>query len=362
MIKILHVVGIMHFAGLETMIMNYYRNIDRNRFSFDFVVHSPKEGDYDKEIESLGGRIYHAPVFRWYDHREYSKWWKALLSEQKYDIIHSHNGGGAYVFFPIARKYGVKTILHSHTDVKKRSLKFYLNKCRLNKACDFSTKFFACSESAGHYMFKKREFTIINNAIDQKKFEYNAALRDKVRKNLGLNDDVFLIGCVGRLCMIKNPFFSLKVFFEFKKRNTNAQLIFLGSGEMEAELKRNVSLLGLNDCVMILPAQKNVNEFYMAMDCLLFPSLFEGLGMVAIEAQAAGLPVIMSDRVPQVAAIDNYKRISLDAPIHDWIDALSFYENNNRCAGDKKKIAELGFDIGLEAKFLMKEYEKILDI
>lgn len=362
MIRILHVVGIMHFAGLETMIMNYYRNIDRKRYSFDFVVHTQKVGDYDEEIESLGGTIYHAPVFHWYNHKAYEEWWMNLLREKKFDIIHSHNGGGAYVFFPIAKTFGVKTILHSHTQVRRLSIKAYLNRFRLKKACENATALFACSKSAGKYMFGKREFKIINNAIDPKKFEYNSVLRNEVRSHLYKNENVFLIGCVGRLCSIKNPLFSLKVFYEYRKRNSNARMLFVGSGDLEKELRENIALLGLGNFVTIFPAQKNVNMYYMAMDCLLFPSVYEGLGMVAIEAQTTGLPVVMSDGVPYAAAIDKCRRLSLKAPLQDWVDALESYENEERKTIDLKKLSDSGFNICLESQFLMKMYDKILGI
>lgn len=324
MIRILHCVNDMHRAGLETMLMNYYRNIDRTKIQFDFLTHRPYRSDYDDEIESLGGKIYYAPRLYPQNYPTYFRWMRKFFKEHpEYKIVHSHIDTMSYLPLLAAKKAGVPIrIAHSHNTSLDKDFKYLLKqyfRLRINSVC---THRLACGKEAGTFLFGNRDFKVIPNAIDAEKFYFNKDLRDEKRKELGLVGK-FVVGHVGRLSYQKNHKFLIEIFNELLKKESDSILLLVGVGEKEEELRRQVKNLGIEDKVYFLGNRSDVNELYQAMDVFVMPSFFEGIPVVGVEAQFAGLPCIFSDKVPEEVKFSSKTNfISLKSSVDDWVTSI----------------------------------------
>lgn len=324
MIRILQCVNDMHRAGLETMLMNYYRNIDRTKIQFDFLTHRPYRSDYDDEIEKMGGKVYYAPRLYPQNYPVYFKWMKNFFKEHpEYKIVHSHIDTMSYLPLLAAKKAGVPIrIAHSHNTSLDRDFKYLLKqyfRLKINSVC---THRLACGEDAGKFLFGNRSFKVIPNAIDAEKFYFNEELRNKKREELGINSE-FVVGHVGRLSYQKNHKFLIEIFKELLKKEPKSLLLLVGVGEKEQEIRNQVENLGIDDKVRFLGNRSDVNELYQAMDVFVMPSFFEGIPVVGIEAQFAGLPCIFSDKVPEEVKFNKMTVfISLSSSINDWITSI----------------------------------------
>lgn len=330
MIRILQCVNDMHRAGLETMLMNYYRNIDRTKIQFDFLTHRPYRSDYDDEIEKMGGKVYYAPRLYPQNYPNYFKWMKNFFKEHpEYKIVHSHIDTMSYLPLLAAKKAGVPIrIAHSHNTSLDKDFKYLLKqyfRLRINSVC---THRLACGKEAGTFLFGNRDFKVIPNAIDSEKFYFNKDLRDEKRKELGLVGK-FVVGHVGRLSYQKNHKFLIEIFNELLKKESDSILLLVGVGEKEEELRRQVKNLGIDDKVRFLGNRSDVNELYQAMDVFVMPSFFEGIPVVGVEAQFANLPCIFSDKVPrEVRFTDNCAFLPLSKSPDIWVnDILKDYNN-----------------------------------
>lgn len=325
MIRVLEVVNDMHRAGLETMLMNYYRNIDRDEIQFDFLTHRPHESDYDEEIKSLGGKIYHAPRLYPQNYPSYFKYMKKFFAEHpEYKIVHSHIDAMSYLPLKAAKEANVPIrIAHSHNTSIDKDFKYPLKvyfKHRIPKVANF---YAACGQAAGHFLFPGKKFKFIPNAIDPDKFLFNPEVRKDYREKLGFTNENFVIGHVGRLSYQKNHKFLVKVFKKVHEKSPNARLVLVGVGEKEQEIKRQVHELQLDNFVQFLGNRSDVNNLYQAFDVFVMPSLFEGIPVVGIEAQFAGLPIIFSDKVPKEVDFSNQcEFLSLNYPILYWRDKI----------------------------------------
>lgn len=307
MIRVLEVVNDMHRAGLETMLMNYYRNIDRSKIQFDFLTHRPYESDYDEEIKSLGGKIYHAPRLYPQNYPAYFKYMKKLFAEHpEYQIVHSHIDAMSYLPLKAAKKANIPIrIAHSHNTSIDKDFKYPLKAYFKHKIPQVANYYAACGQAAGDFLFPGKKFKFIPNAIDPRKFLFNPKIRKEYRKKLGFTDKIFVIGHVGRLSYQKNHKFLIKVFKQVHDQSSNARLVLVGVGEKEAEIKKQVHKLKLDKFVQFLGNRSDVNNLYQAFDVFVMPSLFEGIPVVGIETQFSGLPIIFSDRVPREVNFSN---------------------------------------------------------
>ena len=345
-------------AGLETMLMNYYRNIDREKVQFDFLTHRSKIGAYDDEIESLGGKIYRMPRLMPQNFLGYFKKMKDFFEEHKeYKIIHSHIDAMSTFPLRVAKKANIKVrIAHSHCSKIGWDLKFpmkWISKKMLPMYCN---ERFACGEKAGKFLFKEKKFKIINNAIDLMKFRFNDKIRKKVRKNLNVSEDAIVVGHVGRFINVKNQSFLIDVFAEALKLNDNMNLILVGAGQDESKLREKVKRLAIEEKVKFLINRPDVNELYQAMDCFVMPSLFEGLPVVGVEAQASGLPCIFSNKISkEVLMTKNSIMVDLSEGIDAWKKMLLSI-NKERNLESAKEVSELNYDIKVEAEKLMNIY------
>lgn len=362
-IRILQVVNSMNRAGLETMLMNYYRKIDKNKVQFDFLTHRNFKGDYDDEILSLGGRIYHAP--RLYP-QNYIKYFKYMhnffLSHPEYKIVHSHIDSMSYLPLLAAKRAGIPIrIAHSHNTSIDLDYKFPLKEFFRYKIVDVANEFCACGQEAGNYLFRgKRRFTYIPNAIEKSNFLYNLKKRQKTRERLQITNDEIVIGNVGRMEKQKNQKFLINVFNELHKNNRDTLLLIVGVGSKERELKKQVSSLNLNDSVRFLGNRDDVDELYQAMDVFVMPSLYEGIPVVGIEAQFSNLPCVFSNSISsEVKFNSGVKFESLNDGPKEWAHTIETIANH-KISRSKVQFENDDFDVSKSFMKLQNYYLSLL--
>lgn len=344
-IRILHVVPNMNSGGLENLIMNIYRNIDRSKVQFDFLVHYQERGFFDDEIEKLGGKIYRFSFRE--DHRffQYVKELNQFFNiHQEYKVVHAHMASLGFVYLKIAKKHGVPVrIAHSHGTSYLKTVKGYIKFLTFKLIKYQANVYFACSTEAGKYLFgQKRKFTIIPNAIDLQRFDYNKKVRNEVRNELMLDDDQLVIGNIGRFNLQKNHTFLLSIFHEIVKKRNNTTLLLVGKGELEDEIKEKVKSLKLENKVKFFGLRKDVDRLYQAMDVFLMPSLFEGLPLTGIEAQASKLTCYFSDTITKEVVIsDNVQFLPLTAKAEEWAECIISHSGEKR---ENVKITNEEFD------------------
>ncbi len=358
-IRVLHVVGGMVQGGTENFLMNIYRNIDRTKVQFDFLVN--REGVFDEEIKALGGKIYYISALQKVGQRKYVNNLDEFFKEHKeYKIIHSHINQVSGLILERAKKAKIPIrIAHSHNNKYGKNCFVNIYKMFLGTKLEKNANYkFACSKEAGRFLFgKKADFKVINNAIDSSKFEFNAKTREKVRKQFGINKNTFVIGNVGRLCFQKNPIFLIKIFNEFVKINKDSKLLMIGKGNLKNKVLRYISKYNIENKVIILEDRKDVNELMQAMDFFVLPSHFEGLGIVLIEAQASGLRCITSKGVvaEEAKITDLLEFYPLNKTPKDW--AKEVYKNKNYKRMDIiDKIKQKKYDVKEIAKDMENMY------
>ncbi|NMO96636.1 glycosyltransferase family 1 protein [Paenibacillus lemnae] len=361
--RILHVVGTMNRAGTETMLMNLYRQMDRSRIQFDFMIHTHKQGDYDEEILQLGGRLYRMPMYEGINHLSYCRAWRSFLADHpEHAVVHGHIGRSAAIYLRLAKARGRFTIAHSH-GMKKgggrmRRLLIPLLAYPTRSAAHY---FFGCSRAAGVDRFGVKaaasdQFKVLNNAIFAERFQYSRELRYEMRGQLEV-EGKFVIGHVGRFTAPKNHKRLIQIFKSMCLRQSNAVLMLVGEGELRGMIEQEVEQAGLTERVMFTGGRADIAELMQAMDVFVFPSLHEGLGIVTIEAQAAGLPCIVSDSIPAEAFITkNIQAISLDEPPDAWAEAIVQYAGGYERESTWNEIKRNGFDIADTARWLEDFY------
>lgn len=360
--RVLMVAGKMHFGGLETMLMNFFRYADREKIMFDFMLNYKEPGAFDGEILSLGGKIHIMPrlflknlIIYTY---EVFKFFKKHKNE--YEIVHGNLTSAGIIYLAAARFYGVKTrIIHAHvTDVRpdfkglvERLMMFPLRFC-----ADY---YFACSDAAARFCFgknitKKKNYKLIKNGIDAVLFKFSPEIREKKRAETGLSGK-FVIGHIGRFEAEKNHGFLLKAFFELQKKDESAHLLLIGSGSLRDVILTQIDSLGLTDKVTILDNRTDINELMQAMDVFVLPSLHEGLPVVGVEAQAAGLKCFISDAVTTETDITGLVSF---LPINDpglWADEINKAKGYTR-TDTSGLIRRAGYDIREVAAWLTRFY------
>lgn len=361
MIRVLHVIGKMDRAGAETMIMNIYRNIDRSRVQFDFLVFSDEEADYDKEIESLGGRIYRMPVFKGYNYLSLYRRFQKFFKERPYQIVHGHIGILSQAYLKCAKKAGAYTIAHSHGPISDITKERIIYKVLTYKVPGIADYFFGCSEEAGIERFGKKvvnssKFKMIRNAIEGEKFIYTKERQIGLKQKFGLENKVVL-GHVGRFIETKNHVFIVEIFEKLCEFNSDFALVLVGNGEKESQIKAIVSEKGLTEKVYFMGVRNDIPDMMNLFDAFVFPSFYEGLAVASVEAQAAGLPCFFSDRITEDSLITpNAWRYPLEIGAEQWseniLQILGKFERQNTY----QEIVESGFDVVYSAKEIEEFY------
>lgn len=366
-IRIAQVVGKWVGGGVESVVMNYYRNIDRDKIQFDFLCDSDSTNIPYDEIEKLGGRVILIPPYQ--KVFEYQKELIKIFKQNKYKIVHSHINTLSVFPLRAAKKAGVPVrIAHSHSTTNKTEKKKNMMKMLLRPfSKKYATNYFACTEHAGRWLFGNKEYDngnvyILNNAIDLDKFKYNEKIRIKKRKELNIENDTLVIGHIGRFVAQKNHTFLIDIFNELHKKKKNSILLLIGQGPLIDEIKQKVEMLGLSDSVKFLGQRDDVNELYNVMDLFLFPSLYEGLGMVLIEAQANGLSCIASTEVPRIVKISkDVSFLELRSSINIWRDEIIKMIGKKNLV-DINILIEKGYDIKNESIKLIKKYKELYKV
>lgn len=364
-IHVLQVLGRLDVGGVESRQMDLLRSLDTTRVQFDFMIHTKDHCVYEEEAKSLGAKIYNVPRFKFYNIFQYKKAWNSFFKEHpEIKAVHGHMTSTAGIYLPIAKKYGCYTIAHVRSAGVDKGLKGVLTKLLRKGLVNKCDQPIACSKLAGINVYGKKaveenRVIIFNNAIEADKFEYNTIKREEIRKQYNIKENEYLVGHVGRLYPPKNHYYMLEILQELKKTDTNVRLMFVGEGQMEAELKAKAEELGITDKLIFAGRHSNVEDYYSAFDFFILPSFYEGLPGSVIEAMASGLHGMISDRVTKECLItDLFTQMSIDVPASEWAKEILKYKNVER-KSHVEEIKKQGFDIKEQIKWLENYYEKV---
>ncbi|WP_108868368.1 glycosyltransferase family 1 protein [Aquimarina aquimarini] len=369
--RVLQVFTIMNRGGAESMILNYYRNINREKIQFDFLVFRKEKAIFDDEIESLGGKIYKInainPLFPGKGYTELRNFFK----QHNYTVVHSHLNTFSCFPLKIAKEFNIPCrIAHAHIAMSKlsitsiitgkesfsegvkKSIKFQLKK-RITR---YTTHHFSCGEKAGEWLFgKQTPFLTMNNAIDSELFVYNPEQASEYRKKLAIKDE-FVIGHVGRFDSQKNHMFLLHIFASLLTLNPNSKLVLIGDGPLRSIIEKEAINLSIEDKVKFLGVQTDIPQWCHMMDAFVFPSLYEGLPVTLIEAQAAGLKVFAADTITdEVCLSDLIEFISLDKSAKYWAEKIVQIDTTTR-KNMQSLICDEGYDIKSNAIKMQEFY------
>ena len=366
MIRVLHSVSNMDRAGIETMLMNYYRHMDREKIQFDFLCNKQKRGAYEEEILSLGGRVYRTPGLNPIKYPQYLQYMKNLFRENPdCRIVEAHNGAfGAYAL-NAARHCGVPVrILHAHGASIGKDWKLPLKLlCRALLPLS-TTEHFTCGDAAAQCYFSAKtmgnaDYILIPNAIEIDRFAFDENVRQKLRADNNL-EGKHVIGHVGRFSHEKNHMFLLKSFACLLKQDPTACLVLIGDGENMEAVQAAAERLNISENVRFLGNIPNVHEWYQAFDVFVLPSVREGLPVVGVEAQAADLPCIFSATITrEVHILDKTRFVDLKAGPQAWAEEIAQALCNTHRENVGKLIADRGYDISTEAAKLQERYMKL---
>lgn len=360
-IRVLQIIGIVAGGGVEAVIMNYYEHIDRTKVQFDFIVHNDNKIDITQKVEAMGGRVYKVtPYYKnpiAFMHGIYK-----VIKDYHYRIVHSNmNTLSAFSLFAAWAAGAPVRILHNHStsspgETKRNIMKFILRPfARL-----FANHYLACSRLAGEWMYGRKmmdsgKVTIVNNAIELKKYAFNPQKRKILRKELGLTDE-FVIGHVGRFMFQKNHEFLIDVFAEAYKQNSHMVLLLVGDGPLRPAMEEKVRKLGLTGHVKFLGLRNDVQDLYNVMDLFILPSHYEGLPVVGVEAQANGLPCLFSTKVTKEAHLTHSAQfLDLALGASKWAEVIlstKTERNKDSC----KEMSRAGFEIKDSANWLAHYY------
>ena len=365
--------------------MNYFRFTNRTKVRFDFICDEDSERIPVNEITELGGKVFLIPPYQ--KQISYQKKLKKLLIRRGYKIVHSHINTLSVFPLHAAKKAKVPVrIAHSHSTANKKELKKTLFKYILRPFSKiYATHLMCCSRLAGNWLFgknyiiiplktqfsdflekPKKQVTELKNAIDTQKFRFSEEVRAEKRKELGISENTKIIGHIGRFVPQKNHDFLIDVFFEFKKIVPDSVLVLAGTGPLMKEIQNKAENLRISDSVIFLGQRNDATKLYSAFDAICMPSLYEGLSVVLVEAQAACLPCVVSSEVTEETAIKTERKklisfMSLEKSASEWAEKLkSVAENTEKRVEMKKAFTEAGYDIENEAKKLEGYYEAAL--
>lgn len=345
-IRIVHNIASLHLGGSQAFVMNMYRNIDRSKVQFDFVVTpETKEGFYD-EITNLGGKIFSCPRYKGTNHIQYNKWWDDFFNEHpEYKVIHGHVRSTASIYLKIAKRHGLVTIAHSHSTSNGNGISAIVKRIMqlpIRKQADY---LFACSDKAGKWLYGEKAITqqnyyMIPNGVDLKRFEFDVNKRNQMRMTLGIKKDMMILGHIGRLSTPKNHKFLLNVFNKYHKINSNSKLLLVGDGELFDCIKEHIDKLNISDAVIMTGSKQNTEDYYQVMDIFVFPSLWEGLPVSVVEAQANGLQCLISDVITHdVDLTDLIQYLPLDEEL--WLGAIVEAHKKKRMGLTNENIQRL---------------------
>ena len=328
-IVVLQVLGSLGLGGAESRMMDVFRHIDRTKYEFAFLSMDDSNEYFEQEIRQLGAQVYRIPAPSFRHLPKHIKELRRVMRDSKCNVVHAHTSFHCGLAMLAAKMEHVPIrISHARTtgSVRRNRIKqiaLFVGRALITK---FSTHRFAISQAAGFFLFGNTKFEILPNAIDTSLYQRETKVDSmKIRRELGLPEEAMIIGQIGRFNSMKNHSFSINWFHEFQKYNSKACLAFIGFGSEQEHYKKQVAELGDSQKVFFLGGRGDVPRVIHAFDLILFPSIFEGLGGVSLEAQAAGIPVVQSDSLPAETdmGLGLIKRCSLDAPLSEWTEAVN---------------------------------------
>lgn len=363
-IRVLCVFGSLDRGGAETMCMNLFRQIDRNEVTFDFVKHTKKTGAYEEEIKKLGGRIYTCPALTTKSYLQYINWWdKHFTNHPEHQIVHGHMFTTSGIYFKVAHKHKRITIGHSHCansgiGIDERSgIETLVRKYLRDRIADYSDYRFACSIDAGKLVFPNSEFVVLNNAINVKNFMFDENSRIEIRKEFSIPDDYKMIVVIGSIVPVKNPSGVIEICKELWKKSKKWKLVWCGAGSLVEEISNIIAESNLHKQIVLAGVRSDVNKILQGADVFLMPSLYEGLPVSAIEAQAAGIPCFLSDTISQETDITGLCHF---LPLEKWgLWADEIIKQKVSRKDTSKSIKEAGYDIETTSRWLQDFYLEI---
>lgn len=336
--RILHIMAGADAGGISTVVLNFYRHMDRERFHFDIALTTDAIGKNAREFLSLGCEIFRLPL-KSKDLKGFEHNLQEILEKGNYHAIHVHENETSYVALRIAKRYGIKKRLaHSHTSSPTRTFREETRRitgCVLNRL--YATDLIGCGQLAGERVFGKHflaspKGVVLPNAIDVEKFRFDTDVRTEIRNELGLADRK-AIGIVGRLSREKNYPFALQIMLEYHKIDPSALLVIVGNGDDEVTIRAQIKEFGLEENVLLLGRRTDVARLYMGFDVLMLPSLYEGFPVVGVEAITAGLPVLLADTItPELRFSKSVHYLPL-TDVSPWLSALQVVERRDRFVG-----------------------------
>ena len=357
-IRVLQIMPAMDTGGMETVVMNLYRAMDREKVQFDFLYHYDKPCFYDEEICALGGRITKLTVRQDNNLPKYLRELRAFFSAHpEYRVIHGHYSGFGMFYNTVARRCGVPVRAgHSHNTAYEHNLVGQLDRMMSAQFDRELTHRFACSQRAGEMLYGSHSFKVLPNGVNTDRFaRHDAADRAALRAELGVAEDEILFGHVGRFTQQKNHAGLLELFASLRQRMPRARLVLVGGGALEPQIREQAARMGLGQSVIFAGVRGDMQRLYHAMDVFLLPSLFEGLPVVLVEAQVSGLPCFVSDTVdPGAAFAQNIHYLPLNQP-DAWVQAI-LSADLTRDLHARERAIEAGFDVRTSAEFLQNFY------
>lgn len=364
--RVLHVFASLDRGGAESMVMSLYRNIDRKDLQFDFVVNdSNREYAYEQEIQTLGGRVFRIPDLNVKNIKKYQRSWTELLnSHPEWNIAHIHHTSTATVSIPLLKKAGLKTIAHSHTAGSDGSFKARLKILSRYPVRYLADYLFACSNPSARWMFgyNSKKALVLNNAIDVQGFLPDTSIRAHVRNTVDVTTEHKVIGHVGRFVEVKNHTFMLDVLKEMVKKDPKVVLMLVGDGPLKEGTLDKAKKLGVFDNVVFAGIRSDISDLMQAMDAFIFPSLHEGLPVTLVEAQASGLPCLVSDTVSNDVQLTScVEFLSLAASTTCWADRLLEMCEQGKRPDNKYELSAAGYDVKDNAIWLETFYNSIME-
>jgi len=357
--RVLEIIGKRPVGGVGTVMLNYQTYVDADKVQMDYLIFGEEQELFDEKVKELGSKVYTYPALSGRQMGRTKAYLEEFFSahEGEYDIVHLHAPTIAFMAFPIAAKHGIRTrIVHSHATLYAESkIKAIRNKILWTLANGKITDRIGCSKVAGDFLFGKDEFVVLKNAIAYESYLFEPKVREHIRQDMQCGDKL-VVGNVGRFSLQKNQTFLIEIFAKIKELHPDSVLWLLGDGELRGEIEEKIAAYGLEDSVKLFGMVSNAKDYYQAMDVMIMPSLFEGLPMVGVEAQASGLPCVFADTITREVDVVGCPYIALGEPVEAWAKAAIDTANAKERRSYPAELDELGFNIKLEAKRLEELY------
>lgn len=363
------VLGNTRIGGTQVFILNVLRNIDLSKFQIDIAINfedSANKGIGDI-LKEFGCNVYFWPYFKVYNYIQFKSFWKGFLAENHYDIVHGHSTNSASLYLKYAKEVGCVTVAHCHsTGYRGNKIQQLLKRHFAKGVRDVADYWFACSDTAALKLYGEAYKTYphyyeMPNAINVDIYKYDENIAIRIRKEIGVSNDELLCGHIGTFSEPKNHSFLLDVFAELLKQQPKSRLVCCGVGSLKPAVEKKAKTLGIFDKIVFTGVVSNANEYLMAMDVLVFPSVFEGFGIAILEAEAAGTQVVMSDVIPNdVDLTDLVHRHSLNTPPAEWAKTICDLPKVDRLAYNEP-IAKSKYNMRTSIKLISSLYEEMMN-